>query len=288
MKKTRTEHNVYAAWDYELELEALNQKSRDGWQLIKGGCFYSKFEHDDSVQYRYQMDFHPRLENRMRYVETFREQGWEYVNSTLNGWHFFRKMYDPSLPESEYEIYSDRPSREEMAGRLARVLAFLCGATLGLSIVMAIKLYAKPEWARVGLLAEFLTMFLMTLAGWRRVRAVGRGLRPKRRFPIAACIVLIIAAYAMFVGCSAVKPGLSFESSGFETTISVRLPDSFYLTASSEGEAAIQLLNAQGEPVYALTGAPVEAEDVRIPLSRGEYTLQVECAQGGLISVELN
>lgn len=288
MKKTRTEHNIFAAWDYELELEALNQKSSDGWQLIRGGCFYSKYERDEGVQYRYQMDYHPRLENRMRYVETFREQGWEYINSTWNGWHFFRKPYNPSLPASEYEIYSDRPSREEMATRLSRVMAFLCGLTLALSIVLTVLLVRKPEWARVGLLIEFLTLFSVTLTGWIRMRAVGRGMRPMRRFPIAVCIVLVILGYAMFIGCDAVKPGLSLECGSFETTLAVRLPDCFYLTAASDGASSVRLLDAQGGVVYETEGAALDAPEVRIPLSRGEYVLQVESAPGVQVSLELN
>ena len=54
-----------------------------------------------------------------RYIETFREQGWEYVNSTFNGWHYFRKLYDPALPEEAYEIFSDRESLHELNSRWA-------------------------------------------------------------------------------------------------------------------------------------------------------------------------
>ena len=95
---------MYAAWEFDREVRDLEARSRNGWQLIKGGCFHSKFAFDDSVQYRYALDFNQGIEDPARYREIFAEQGWEFINSTFNGWHYFRKAYDPSLPEEEYQI----------------------------------------------------------------------------------------------------------------------------------------------------------------------------------------
>ncbi len=98
-------YRIYAAWDYTKEIEDLNKESENGWQLIKGGCFHSVFERDEGVVYRYQLDYNDKIDNRMRYIETFNEQGWEYINSTFNGWHYFRKIYVPGTDEREYDIY---------------------------------------------------------------------------------------------------------------------------------------------------------------------------------------
>ena len=116
----RTSYKMYSAWNYGKEIEDLNEASEQGWQLVKGGCFHSRFEKNPDIQYRYQIDF-GKIENMGLYIETFREQGWEYINSTFNGWHYFRKIYDPSLPEEAYEIFTDRESLHEMNSRWARL-----------------------------------------------------------------------------------------------------------------------------------------------------------------------
>lgn len=131
MKTTKRVFGVYAAWDYARETEDLNKQSDKGWHLMKGGLFSNTFKKNDSLRYRYQLDYNTNVEDMGRYIETFREQGWEYVNSTWNGWHYFRKLYDPSLPAAEYEIYNDSESLREMQGRWKR-------AAIGLLVVLSI------------------------------------------------------------------------------------------------------------------------------------------------------
>lgn len=88
MGKQKISHAAYAAWDYKKEIEDLNKKSQEGWQLVKGGCFKSIYEQNDQVCYRYQLDYNTDIENKVLYLEMFEDQGWEYINSTFNGWHF--------------------------------------------------------------------------------------------------------------------------------------------------------------------------------------------------------
>ena len=114
MGKQKISHAAYAAWDYKKEIEDLNKKSQEGWQLVKGGCFKSIYEQNDQVCYRYQLDYNTDIENKVLYLEMFEDQGWEYINSTFNGWHFFRKPYNPELPEEEYEIYTDSSAIPDM------------------------------------------------------------------------------------------------------------------------------------------------------------------------------
>ena len=115
MKEYKRVWNVYSAWDYTREIEDLNKMSDNGWQLIKGGLFSNRYKKNDSLRYRYQLDYNPKIEDMGRYIETFREQGWEYVNSTFNGWHYFRKYYDQA--GDDYEIYSDSESLKEMQAK---------------------------------------------------------------------------------------------------------------------------------------------------------------------------
>ena len=91
--ETKTSFKMYSAWNYQKEIEDLNKASLEGWQLKKGGGFHSTFVKNPDVCYRYQLDY-GRIDDMGRYIETFREQGWEYINSTFNNWHYFRKAYD--------------------------------------------------------------------------------------------------------------------------------------------------------------------------------------------------
>lgn len=81
-RQYKTSHRVYTAWNYQKEIEDLNKASEQGWQLIKGGCFSSKFKWNPDVRYRYQIDYPGKVEDMGRYIETFREQGWEFINAT--------------------------------------------------------------------------------------------------------------------------------------------------------------------------------------------------------------
>ena len=92
MKHTKVSNKFYPAWEFDREIADLEEQSRKGWQLTKGGCFNSKFHFDDNVVYRYALDFNQEIGDPLRYRETFTEQGWEYINSTFNGWHYFRKV----------------------------------------------------------------------------------------------------------------------------------------------------------------------------------------------------
>lgn len=139
---------AYAAWNYEKEEQAINKKSAQGWQLIKGGCFHSVYEKDESAQYVYRIDCNPGIlksrEEKERYIDFFACQGWEYVNSTFNGWNYFKKPYREDADEKEYEIYSDSTSYLEMLGRwigIARAVQFML-------LIMGIAYLILTVWSR--------------------------------------------------------------------------------------------------------------------------------------------
>lgn len=125
MINTITKHSFYAAWEYEKEELDLNEASRKGLQLIRGGCFRSKFQSDNSVRYIYQLDYNAKIGDPLRYREVFEEQGWEYINSTFNGWHYFRKIYKEGMEESDTQIYTDRQSLHEMQNRWLRLVTIV-------------------------------------------------------------------------------------------------------------------------------------------------------------------
>ncbi len=136
-KNTKTCFAAYTAWNVEMEELTLNRQSERGWQLQKGGCFHTVFKADDSIRFVHKIDYNPDMtansEEKGRYIDIFAQQGWEYINSTYNGWHYFRKVYDASLPISEYEIYTDSDSYEKMMrrwiklGRMVQIMELLIG-----------------------------------------------------------------------------------------------------------------------------------------------------------------
>ena len=147
MKNTKTIFGVYAAWSYQKEIEDLNKQSENGWQLVKGGLFSNKFVKNEDVRYVYQLDYNPNVDDKARYIETFREQGWEYINSLVNGWHYFRKIYDQSLPEEEYQIYCDNQDLSEMHSRWRKAairLSVLVGLMFLVELYMNIRKVRLP------------------------------------------------------------------------------------------------------------------------------------------------
>lgn len=138
MKDRVRSYKVYAAWEYEKEEKALDKASKEGLQLIKGGCFHSEFKRDNSVRYIYQLDYNTGIKDFERYKDVFKEQGWEYINSTFNGWHYFRKPYKENMEESEMKIYTDTESLNEMQNRWLRVMQVLAGTYAVMTIVYLI------------------------------------------------------------------------------------------------------------------------------------------------------
>lgn len=124
-KEIKRSYKVYAAWNYEKEENFINENSNSGWQLVKGGCFHSVYEKDNSKKYIYKIDYNPetikKSIDKKRYIEMFEDLGWEYINSTYNGWSYFRKEYDENRDESEYEIYTDHTSYKEMLGKWCKL-----------------------------------------------------------------------------------------------------------------------------------------------------------------------
>lgn len=108
----------------EEQLRALDQASAEGWQLVKVGSFRIHYKKDPNVRYRHQMDCR-NVDDLDRYLELFREQGWEQVCAVVS-WRYFRKRWDPSLPEEAYEIFTDPESRQQFRRRLSKGALFCC------------------------------------------------------------------------------------------------------------------------------------------------------------------
>ena len=164
MKGYKRVFNVYSAWDYAREIEDLNKMSEKGWQLVKGGLLSNLYQKNDDLRYRFQLDYNPKIKDMGRYIETFREQGWEYVNSTINGWNYFRKLYDEAA-DDDYEIYNDSQSLKEMQSKWQRNGLVMMGILIAAAILQIVCIIREFAWANAVLAALLVAEAIVTGRG---------------------------------------------------------------------------------------------------------------------------
>lgn len=304
--KYKTLFRAYFAWDYKQELEELDRLSGQGWQLVKGGCFHSRFVKNEEQRYRYQLDYRPGIDDMGRYLETFREQGWEYVNSTYNGWRYFRKVYDPELPQEEYEIFTDRSSLGEMTRRLLTLTRVLMAVTLLMAAVEGVLLVMKPR------LPQMIMTGTLLLEGL--VIAWGAGLmdsqeEPKGKLKSGYAVWVFLLVLVLGFGSSIYLMEQRYSSGvmylgGFgdgSATVEhwgefkIAYKDNYYLSAeiSAQSPLTLSLVREEtGETVYAreLDTAGEELpvlvlEDEPVKLGRGSYRIYLSDYYGETLAV---
>ena len=138
--------------------------SEKGWQLVKGGLFSNLYQKNEDLRYRFQIDYNPKIQDMGRYIETFREQGWEYVNSTINGWHYFRKLYDEAAGE-DYEIYNDSQSLKEMQAKWQRSGIIMVGILIAAALLQIVSIIREFAWANAVLAALLVAEAIVTGRG---------------------------------------------------------------------------------------------------------------------------
>jgi len=293
-------YGVYSAWNYGKEIEDLNRASDEGWQLVRGGCFSSKFVKNPDVRYRYQLDY-GKIEDMGRYIETFREQGWEYVNSIFNGWHYFRKLYDPSRPAEEYEIFTDRESLQEMNRRWAR-LALVIAASVGvLALIWTVWMLWRPSLPVLIQLLMFASESAILLYG-SRIMYSPDGKRSRRGDGVllAAFLAVIILGCTASITLRMTRPATvtSQQTDSIEEPVvdsrwadfTVRYPDFYYLDLEMEAEEPMtfSVLSESGEVVYTETGTSFHRDGIRLRLPRGEYCFSISCTTGFRVACGLH
>lgn len=311
MKDYKRVFNVYSAWDYTREIEDLNKMSENGWQLVKGGLFSNKFKKNADIRYKYQLDYNTKIDDMGRYIETFREQGWEYVNSTFNGWHYFRKLYDAT--SDDYEIYNDSQSLKEMQAKWQNIGKRCLGALIAVFLLETALVVMHPR----------LPSLLLTLVIFFEIFVIGRGLfvmkNPQRAdghkrswngMPAFFTILLIgLIGVMVLIG---IRGESSFNSksqdygsltSRIEDGVNwgetkVTYPDfyEFGVSGKTENPITLSLVNNQTGKVEAsirldsskATGKKGFEEDKRIYLRPGKYTIYGSDFAGGSIDIHVN
>ena len=171
----KTSYQCYMAWDYDVEESELDQKSREGWQLEKGGCFHSTFVKNTDVCYRHRLDYNPDAmkdpAEKERYIAAFEDGGWEFINCTFNGWIYLRKPYQEGMAEEEFAIYSDGESLMGMFERfrkLGNMMSWLLFVTICYELWMAFSSAPAAGLTCAVILAAVLLWMRM---GMRRLKA---------------------------------------------------------------------------------------------------------------------
>ncbi len=279
-KDRKTELTFYAAWDYRREIADLNARSQQGWQLLKGGCYFSTFRRDDSVQYRYQLDYPGRLEDPGRYLETFEEQGWEFVNSTFNGWYYFRKRYDPSLPPEQYEIFTDRASLEAMTRRWSLLGRFLLVMILALTAMELILFVSEPDLSNLIMLFPYPVFAAAIIKGLGSIRRKEAGRGRSWFFVLAVAVMLACPISSMIVDGQRAEVSASLteplpEGDGVWLEFSVSIPDLYSagMVILSKDQAELSLVGPDGQIL--LSAAGEQQLSKRLLLMPGEYRLLV-------------
>ena len=134
---TKTRRGRFTPWCWEAERDEYNNESRRGWHLAKRTLRDMTYEYNPDAEYRYAIDY--RMEhNETLYLELFEDDGWQLVGTVVDGfnarqpgktkmfskrdgcWYIFRKEYDPTRPNADYEIATDEESISEFRRTLTR------------------------------------------------------------------------------------------------------------------------------------------------------------------------
>lgn len=304
-RQYKTSHRVYTAWNYQKEIEDLNNASEQGWQLIKGGGFSRKFKWNPDVCYRYQMDYPGKVEDKGRYFETFQEQGWEYICATFNGWYYFRKAYDAALPDEQYEIFTDRSSLEEMKNRWTKIVISLSVLVALFTAFQLVLYFVTPS---LPALIRIATLGVMLVAG---IYGIIKMKHPERRKTarwdsafFAVLLVVWIAGNAGSVLLTESRPyfNADYGSENMETipaeldrawqwhTLDIAYSDNYYidLDITSDMPVCFTIRNESGEIVYTVKGSAVQEENIKLNLKAGTYTMLFSDFAGGSLNVSLD
>lgn len=294
--------HMYFAWDYPRELEELDRQSKQGWQLIRVGFFAGRYKKNPDVRYRYQIDFSGKVEDLGRYIETFREQGWEYINTTFNGWSYFRKPWDPSLPEEQYEIFTDQSSLREMTLRWIRFMAVLLAIVAVFLAIYTVRLVWMPNLPNLTRFLIFLLETAVIAYGIRRmVKPTGKQTFAGARAICAAFFATLVVSCIGAAYLEMNRPHFNSRMMADEMvgipdglednlewgSIDILYTDSYYLDLSITADSSIcfTLVDDSGTVIYTIADANVNISDQKLHLEKGKYFIRFSSYGGGALDV---
>ena len=291
MTQYKKSFRIYAAWNYQNEIEDLNKASLEGWQLVKGGCFFSKYVKNPDICYRYQMDF-GKIDDMGRYIETFREQGWEYINSTFNGWHYFRKLYDPNLPEEAYEIFTDKESMLEMNKRWATIASAIGILWVLIAILNTIKMINHPKLPTLVILVTVIIEAIVLLRGGMIMRNPhsSRNRKGNNTF-IVLFIVFVLLGTSAYLFLDSKRPYFTTEQQASSidhpivenrwSSFDIFYKDNYYFDISFNASKpmTLSIIDENDNVVFAKTDTSFN-DEIKLKLPKGTYTYAITCTTG--------
>lgn len=296
---------AYPAYCYKQEIEELNKKSEQGWHLIKGGVLLKKYNKNPDVRYRYQLDYSGKVEDLGRYIETFREQGWEYINTTVNGWSYFRKLWDANLSEEQYEIFTDKSSLQEMTGRWMKIAAILAILETILLFYFGVHVVRTPTLPTIIRFAICLFFALILVRGIFLMKS------PKERncLPLEKVIFITVFALAMVLVVfptylDIIRPnfGATYFADGGVSPIPAELDhalewvdldfpysDNYYVDINIEADSPIcfSIVDDSDEAVYTVTESSVSIKNMKLHMDKGNYRIYFSDYEGGQLNISV-
>lgn len=195
MKDTKRVFYCYAVWECEKEAARLTEYSAKGWHAETVHLFGATLRRDESVRYVYQGDRRAEIADE-RYFDTYRELGWEFVDS-CNRCYYFRKPYDEKAPAEEYELYSDAETIADNFRcdvRAFGILTAVYGLLTLMNIIDAVRAPSVFHIAGAVSMSLFTVIFLLIALSMRRRMKNGKsGLLSGGAMMLLTLLALLVA-----------------------------------------------------------------------------------------------
>jgi len=152
-----TVRKLYFVWDFEKQVEWLNEMAKKGLCLKSVGFGRFDFEEGTPGEYSYRMEWlaqRPGRGESVAYIRFLEEAGVEYVAS-FKHWVYFRKK----ASDGAFDLFSDLDSRLSHLKRLMTLMLCLIPLLLpaiALNVWIWIRLWETPNAIMAGVLVIFL------------------------------------------------------------------------------------------------------------------------------------
>lgn len=290
MNEKRIAKDRFRPWYWEAELKEMDAASAQGWQLTARTKKTIEYEYAPAVRYRYAMDY--RFGHREeQYLPLFTDAGWEPVSwlgnkedSFEGRWYFFHKVYDPELPEEEYQIATDAESQKAMRERFVTGIRTAQGGAhllyrflVILPATMALALFS-------GITLEVIAMVLFACGAlvleWYRKQCILR-LHPEKPGKSAHCcqIVLGLVIPALIVTSAAFSLRAEtltfFPAPAAGCAFRVYVPNLYTVKmgANTETDNTFTLYSEDGTVLRSASGTGTVLQDTLF-LTPGTYTME--------------
>lgn len=277
MATKKTVFHSFSSSDEELAY--LHSMSKDGWQLADVRFWTLRFVRDTDAVYRYAVNVQHELTlgEFREYRAEFEEHGWTYV-TRCGDLYFFRKPYDPLLPEAAYLLKPcDRETQDDrkelisniayIALMLAWILYYPCVPVLLISVGLLLP----------GVIRFFRQMRL------EEDRKPDKGSLLRRRVFLAA---LLLVSFLLFFAYPLIEKGTRevehpAPAAGVQRiTFSVKLPDIYGIYAETYGSekpvVLFSITDRDGRPVTSGSLSTAESGQANRFLLPGRYTMTLD------------